>query len=143
MGLRTTHDCFHGAYSSFNRWRQYVAKAAGYHIYKVDHQNGEGLWDVIMIEWHRSNEDTLMGIWDEPAPNPLYYLFIHSDCEGEIYPDEAIPLADELEKLIPKLEGFTEPAGHIAARGGIVGVTQKFIDGLRKAADAGEAVEFH
>lgn len=29
MGLDTTHDCFHGAYSAFNRFRQYIAKGCG------------------------------------------------------------------------------------------------------------------
>lgn len=29
MGLDTSHDCWHGAYSAFNRWREGIAKAAG------------------------------------------------------------------------------------------------------------------
>lgn len=29
MGLDTSHDCWHGAYSAFMRWRRAVAKAAG------------------------------------------------------------------------------------------------------------------
>jgi hypothetical protein len=29
MGLDTTHNCWHGAYSAFMRWRQEIAKAAG------------------------------------------------------------------------------------------------------------------
>ena len=32
MGLDTTHDCFHGAYSAFSRWRNAVAEAAGYMV---------------------------------------------------------------------------------------------------------------
>lgn len=29
MGLDTSHNCWHGAYSAFMRWRQEIAKAAG------------------------------------------------------------------------------------------------------------------
>ena len=29
MGLDTTHDCWHGAYSAFMRWRQEIARIAG------------------------------------------------------------------------------------------------------------------
>ena len=29
MGLDTTHDCWHGAYSAFMRWRQKLAEVAG------------------------------------------------------------------------------------------------------------------
>jgi hypothetical protein len=30
MGLDTTHDCWHGSYGGFNRWRNAIAAAAGY-----------------------------------------------------------------------------------------------------------------
>jgi hypothetical protein len=30
MGLDTTHDCWHGAYSAFMRWRRKLAEVAGY-----------------------------------------------------------------------------------------------------------------
>lgn len=29
MGIDTSHDCWHGAYSAFMRWRQEIARAAG------------------------------------------------------------------------------------------------------------------
>lgn len=36
MGLDTTHDCWHGAYSGFMRWRIGVAKAAGVPLLLMD-----------------------------------------------------------------------------------------------------------
>lgn len=30
MGLDTSHDCWRGAYSAFNRWRRALAEAAAY-----------------------------------------------------------------------------------------------------------------
>jgi hypothetical protein len=32
VGLDTTHDAWHGAYSAFSRWRELIAVAAGYEL---------------------------------------------------------------------------------------------------------------
>lgn len=151
MGLDTSHDCWHGAYSAFYRWRNEVALAAGYEVAKIDWGTddlGDGVMQQPLIEWHRATDETLSGDWTgaEAPPSPLYFLFIHSDYDGEIRPREGPPLADALEALLPRLaerERDTEQGGHIAARGGLVAVTEKFIAGLRAAAAAGEPVEFH
>jgi hypothetical protein len=67
---------------------------------------------------------------------PINVLMLHSDCEGEISADICGPLADDLESLLrymPERGTYDEqrPA------------TTRFINGLRKAAAAGDAVEFH
>ena len=36
MGLDTTHNAWHGSYTGFTRWRQAVAKAAGWSNTGVD-----------------------------------------------------------------------------------------------------------
>ncbi len=142
MGLDTSHDCWHGAYSAFTRWRHHIAEAAGYQIMPVKYEDGMMI-DTIMLEWHRySPEKELMGIWDETPHDPLIVLFAHSDCEGKIFPAQAAPLADALEALLPKIPDDAV-SGHIGARGGYVGVTKKFIAGLRAAVEAGEPVDFH
>lgn len=41
MGLDTTHDCWHGAYSAFMRWRRGIAKAAGIPLDLM-----EGFWSL-------------------------------------------------------------------------------------------------
>lgn len=49
MGLDTSHDCWHGAYSAFNRWREAVAKAAG-----IPLQLMEGFWGYGTVdEWRK------------------------------------------------------------------------------------------
>jgi hypothetical protein len=142
MGLDTTHDCWHGAYSAFSRWRHEVARAAGYAVWKIKHDDGTEM-DTIMLDWGHVTQDNLMGKWEATPADPLIVLFAHADDEGMIYPAQGAPLADAIEALLPELERRGTGAGHIEGRGGFAGVARSFIAGLRKAAAAGEAVEFH
>lgn len=138
MGLDTTHDCWHGGYSAFSRWREKVAEVAGYLIRPVKwSENYER--NSVLLEWHRYQEDKeIMGEWDETPHDPLIVLFAHSDCDGVIHPAQAGPLADALEALLPSLEG--DGGGHV---GNYRDTTQRFIDGLRNAVAANEDVGFH
>lgn len=141
MGLDTSHGCWHGAYSAFSRWRLAIARAAGYQVWPVEYDVGVK-FDTIMLEWHRYRpEKELLGGWDVTPHDPLIVLFAHSDCDGIIKPEQAGPLADALEALLPKIPDAPD-SGHIGARGGYVAVTQQFIAGLRAAAAAGEPVDF-
>lgn len=141
MGLDTSHDCWHGAYSAFGQWRQTIAETAGYRVWPVQHDSGV-CYPTIMLEWHRYSEANMNGEWETMPHDPLIVLFAHNDCEGVIKPEQALPLADALEKLLPKLPDGPE-SGHIGYRGGYRGCTEKFILGLRAAAAAGEVVDFH
>lgn len=142
MGLDTSHDCWHGAYSAFTRWRHHIARAAGYYVRPVKWSDNYEI-ESILLEWHRYHpEKELQGDWDETPHDPLIVLFAHSDCDGVIRPAQAVPLADALEALLPKLEN-PQDGGHIGARGGYVEVTKQFITGLRAAAAAGEDIDFH
>lgn len=158
MGLDTTHDCWHGAYSAFSRWREQLAVAAGY-TFSIDPGEtltlgGSGMKvapanrSIVNIDWGNIEKTIgrdLMGVWPrmpvrpDGTPDPLIVLLAHSDCEGEIQADFCAPLADRLTELLPALEGL-DGGGHI---GSFVEKTQTFIDGLREAAAAGEAVGFH
>lgn len=133
MGLDTSHECWHGAYSAFYRFRHELAKAAGYPIAEE-----RGL-EVMDLPWDLYTEDNLMGDWNDEVPeDPLLVLLVHSDCDGVIHPKQGAPLADRMEELIPKL-----PAG---VGGGHIGdwrdTVQQFVDGLRSAALHGDDVEF-
>jgi hypothetical protein len=146
MGLDTSHDCWHGAYSAFGRWRQKVAEAAGYAVWAVKYDDSSVTYDTVMIDWGHLPENALMGEWPETPADPLLVLIAHSDCDGEIRPEQAGPLADRLEELLPALERTDAEEGafgHIAARGGYAGAARKFIDGLRAAVAADEPVDFH
>lgn len=136
MGLDTSHDAWHGAYSAFSRWRNAIAEAAGYSVWKVDMNNIPT--ETIMLDWGHITEANLFGLWPDPPHDPLIVLFAHSDCEGQIVPENAAPLADALAALLPKLEG--DLGGHV---GDIKHKTQLFIAGLRAAVEADEPLEFH
>lgn len=138
MGLDTSHDCFHGAYSSFSRFRQEIAKLAGYAVWEVNF-SGTYPRETIMLDWGHITEANLFGDWEETPSDPLIVLFAHSDCEGKIYPTQAKPLAERLMQLLPKMEEI-DLGGHV---GNLKLKTQKFIDGLLAAVAANEPVEFH
>jgi hypothetical protein len=138
MGLDTTHDCWHGAYSAFSRWRQKLAAVAGYAIWPVKWDDGT-VMDTVMLDWGHLPDNALNGEWPETPTDPLIVLIAHSDCEGVIHPQQAGPLADRLAELLPLLPEENDP-GHI---GNWRAKTFAFISGLRIAHHAGEDVEFH
>lgn len=140
MGLDISHGCWHGAYGAFSRWRDKLAEVAGYQIAKVDFGTGDWFENrpTILIDWGHIQEKNFMGEWDEIPADPLILLIAHSDCDGIIHPEHVGPLADRLTELLPLLPDEEAP-GHI---GHWHTKTQKFIDGLRVAAAAGEDVEF-
>ena len=137
MGLDTSHGCWHGAYGAFTRWRNKLAEVAGYHIAPIKYRDGFEM-DTILVDWGHL-QDRLHGDWPETPADPLLVLIAHSDCDGVIHPEQAGPLANRLEELLPKLPNEDAP-GHI---GSWREKTLKFIDGLRAAASAGEDVDFH
>lgn len=141
MGLDVSHDCWHGAYSAFSRWRNAVAEAAGYEIAEVKFRDGGALnfaRDTYLLDYGHLADKNYQGDWDEPPTDPLMVLLAHSDCDGWIHAEHAGPLADRLTELLPLLpEG--DGGGHI---GNWHEKTQRFIDGLRLAAEHGEDVKF-
>lgn len=142
MGLDTSHDCWHGAYSAFTRWRNKLATTAGYQLMNpTPEEVAAGAIPSLeypMIEWSGIVEKNYMGEWDRTPPDPLIVLIAHSDCDGVIHPAQAKPLADRLAELVPLLPEGDAP-GHIR---NWRDKTQQFIDGLRAAVDADEDVEF-
>lgn len=147
MGLDCSHDAFHGAYSAFSRLRQCVAAASGgsYPPHYVYGPNGqvqedergrlkrvEGLDDG-MVYFGRDLDET----------SGLRIFLEHSDCDGEIGPDDCLRVADELEPLLPRVEamGWLD-CGHIGRDGGYVAVLKRFIAGCRAAHAAGEPLLF-
>ena len=143
MGLDTTHGCWNGAYSAFNRFRAKLWLLAG--MPPLELMNGmltrksieEGNYMVRDLpQWVQDGLPISFECLKEDA---IMILICRNDCEGEIEWEDCKPLADRMEELVPLLP--TEPdAGHI---GGWREKTQTFIDGLRLAYEKKENVEFH
>ena len=124
MGLDTTHNCWHGPYSSFQAWRNKVAEAAGYEIKYQD-----GLEMPVVDQEHLTNAQAY-GEWEETPSDPLLVLIWHSDCDGVIHPSQAAALGSRLIDLEPKMDS------------GTAYIANQFIHGLLIAAAHGEDVEF-
>ncbi len=149
MGLDTTHDCWHGAYSAFHRWRCELAKIAGYPPLDLM----EGFYNPLgkghlptLYSGSNENSHSLEQLdaglpvkWECLKPSPLHEFLYHSDCDGEIAWENCNVIANCLEELLPKLPSG-EAGGHI---GNWRDKTKKFIDGLRLAFKEKENVEFH
>ena len=131
MGLRCSHNAFCGSYAAFNRLRQFVAAATG-GIFPP-HTEPE-----LPPDWYACGDDYPRSAW--PG---LHAFLAHSDCEGELSPATCAAVADDLERLLPRMEALQwESRGHIAARGGFLAVVRAFIGGCRAAAAAGEPLTF-
>ena len=134
MGLDTTHDCWHGPYSQFMRWREWLNRF----IMEERGNNGDGA--AKQIAYMGATRAAIDKAWEDGHYNdqslPINVLMMHSDCDGDIPADVCGPLADALEsflKYMPESGIYDEkrPA------------TLRFIAGLRKAAEANEPVGFH
>jgi hypothetical protein len=157
MGLDTSHGAWHGAYSAFHRWRQRIAKEAGFPqldlmewFWTGEFMTGSPMapsllpcdWNGSTAEaeqyWFKMRDRLPIKFTDTDGDKRLIPLLKHSDCDGDLAPAHCAMIADALEQLLPKLDG--DGGGHI---GNWRDKTQKFIDGCRAAAAAGEALEFH
>lgn len=152
MGLDCSHDAFHGAYSAFNRLRQFVCAATGpdgsfppHWQYTEGGQLKEGPDGRALYREGLDADMFYIGDEYDRSTHPgLWEFLTHSDCDGEIAPDMCVKVADDLEALLPKMEALRwESHGHIAARGGFLEVVRKFIAGCRAAAAANEPLDFH
>jgi hypothetical protein len=121
MGLDISHDCWHGGYSLFLRWRCEIARVAGIDLMNMDGYAKSG------------------GIkWESLKPDVLHVLLNHSDCDGYIQWRYTKKLADRLTELLPLLED--ESYGSTPS---CRSQTEPFIEGLLRAYEAHERVEFY
>jgi hypothetical protein len=99
MGLDTTHNAWHGPYSSFNDFRRAILKA----------YNGTDLFEYAGYEMRckkdlqkQSSGLALENIDDDG----IYILMNHSDCDGEIRWVDCKLVADSLRSLAGKIDGY-------------------------------------
>lgn len=126
MGLHVSHDCWTGSCGAFNDWRRKLAEALDIGL------------DLDKMEYYCANGMP----WSSLPPDPLHILLTHSDCEGDIAVEHLIPIVDRLEELMPKLKEQDQRCPGMPDFLTAVATTEKFIEGLRLAADLGENVVF-
>ncbi len=131
MGLDVSHDAFHGAYSSFNRLRGAVAKAAGGSFPPHDDLS------LDQSQWYWEGD-----IYSHTSHPGLSEFLMHSDCDGQIEPELLNDVAHDLEMLLPAVTLMGIGAGHIERDGGYGAVLERFITGCKAAAAAQEPLEF-
>lgn len=131
MGLDTSHDCWHGAYSAFMRFRLDILKTLGF---------GDGSRETsIYVNWQAPEKQELWTRLEKEHPG-IFVLINHSDCDGVIEVKDQLLLATELEAVAAKMPD--EPGvGHLTH--GSKAAALRFAKGLREANAAGEDVEFH
>jgi hypothetical protein len=152
MGLDCSHDAFHGAYSAFNRLRQFVCAATGpdgswppHWQYTETGELKKGPDGRVLHREDLSADMFYIGDeYDRETHPGLWEFLTHSDCDGEISPEMCIKVADDLEALLPRMEQMGwQDGGHIARAGGYVATVRQFIAGCRAAAAANEPLDFH
>ena len=118
MGLDTTHNCWHGGYMRFNRFRYALARQIGIDLNDYIGYGSKGFKDLESIE------------------HDLNPLFNHSDCDGELNPLEAEKIANGLDSILETLK-----SDELADENFKDQITQ-FRDGCRLAVSKGETIEF-
>jgi hypothetical protein len=94
MGLDTTHDCWHGPYSMFMRWREWLAARVGLPLQLME-GFADSIWDDSDVEKLDLCNDmrpvirslAILGRpiqWSEMNGSPIAKLLHHSDCDGKI-----------------------------------------------------------
>ena len=139
MGLHVSHDAFQGAYSGFGALRLEAAKLAGWTVTGEKMQYGvqTGDWEY-PDDQPEIEEHNLMGLWLHTPSDPLTVLMAHMDCEGYIYFEQQIPLAERLEELAEKPGAAQRKVGDMTVRTCL----NRFAQGLRDAHAAGMPLEF-
>jgi hypothetical protein len=146
MGLICSHGFWNGPYTMFHRWRCELARVAGYGVAPWDFGDGV-IADAPVLPYEQLTIEQHEGQWERTPDDPLLVLLAHSDCSGEIAPEQAAPLAARLEELLPQVRQIPM-ADAEEAYDGVPKIdwhpewTQRAIDALRTAAARGESVRF-
>jgi len=131
MGLDVSHNAFRASYSAFNRLRQVVCKAVGGSYPPHEDPN------LDPDSWYWEGDD-----YSQETHPGLHEFLSHSDCGGEITPENCIVVASELAALLPAVDSEGLGGGHIRRDGGYGQVLRRFIAGCWAAAAANEPLTF-
>lgn len=116
MGLDTSHNAWHGPYSSFHSFRKFLANRIGIVLDSLEGFGGTTSWDTF-----------------EHDIKPLLF---HSDCDGELSPEECEQVARGLKSIIDATAETEENEYYIRK-------AKQFMEGCLDAASKKESIDFH
>lgn len=119
MGLDTSHNCWHGPYSSFNRFRYSLAKQIGIDLDEYIGYKEKGTKELTSIE------------------HDIQPLLNHSDCDGILTVEEADQIINGLNNI---LENFND---EIQADYNFKENIIQFRDGCLDAVSKKQEIDFH
>ncbi|GAB6122313.1 hypothetical protein [Dysgonomonas termitidis] len=122
MGLDTTHECWHGPYSSFNDFRKKLCSLIGLDIDQFCGYNNNAPGCVLMSR--------------HTIPHGIYPLINHSDCDGVLFPYESESIVEGLNDILEKHPGLKDDDPYFYNK--II----QFRDGCIKAVNKEETIEF-
>ena len=134
MGLDVSHEAWHGAYSSFHRFRMAIAKVIG-----LDLESMQGYHRYVNGVHCECAKKPYGVSWDLLKHDAIFCLLNHSDCEGSIPWELLADLAKRLDDIAPLLaaDASDPESAKWSER------ASQFANGCRKAIEAHESLEFH
>lgn len=128
MGLDTSHNAWHGSYSSFGRFRDELAKRIGINLDEYAGYNSG---------W---KEGDPLGKDLKSIDHPLRDLFDHSDCDGELTPAQCFTIAEGLKMVMDEIK-IDEMKDFLVQD--FFENCNQFRDGCLLAYSKNESIDFH
>lgn len=160
MGLDTSHNAWHGPYSSFGEWRKWIAKQFNIPLNLMegfyDNSKGEdyfmpGYGNPFYYAKIRLTDKEYKGIkdieaglpikWESIKKDPIHKLLNHSDCEGIIGWKSCGKIAERLKFLLNNIALDDSPEYGFANEY-MVNKTKQFMEGCQLAFEKQERLRF-
>jgi hypothetical protein len=126
MGLDTSHDAWHGPYSSFNTFRKWLASKINVNLDEYIGYGGANATKELTSIDHK-----------------IMPLLNHSDCEGELKPAECLQIAEGISDILKNIskEEVEHPENNWQFSDYNKAI--RFRDGCLLAHSKNENIEFH
>ena len=151
------HEMWCSSYTHFDQWRNCIARAGGYQVARVMYEEFHGIpyWSPLVDWGHLGNHARLSGIWEYKPMDPLMYLIVHYDSDGEFNTYQAKALlprmkqirddinwVENLDYLWQHHDTATSHDRKIEIAEAYAQRTDQFIEGLEKAVEWNTIITF-
>lgn len=116
MGLDTSHNAWHGPYSSFNRFRTMIAEKIGIKLEDMEGFGGNKSFSEVN--------------------HPIVPLLDHSDCDGELSVEECKSIVEGIDLILSDFNVKTDEDVYF------VRYMKQFSDGCKLAISRNENIQF-